>query len=69
MANRVKRNCTDDSEFVRAKSEYTNYLLRAGYNISSNDNAFQNVQLLSLFCFSFSKFLSRVCNLYIHVFV
>ena len=47
MANRVRRNCTDDSEFVRAKSEYSNYLLRAGYNISSIDNTFQNVQLLS----------------------
>ena len=46
MANRVRRNCTDDSEFVIAKSEYCNYLLRAGYN-SSIDNAFQNVQLLS----------------------
>ena len=47
MASRVRRNCTDDSEFVRAKSEYSNYLLRAGYNISSPDNAFQNVQPLS----------------------
>ena len=47
VANRVRRNCTDDSEFVRPKSEYSNYLLRAGYNISSIDNAFQNVQLLS----------------------
>ena len=47
VANRVRRNCTDDSEFVRAKSEYSNYLLRAGYNIRSIDNAFQNVQLLS----------------------
>ena len=45
MANKVRRNCTDDSEFVRAKSEYFNYLLRAGYNISNIDNAFQNVQL------------------------
>ena len=34
VANRVRRNCTDDSEFVRAKSEYFSYLLRAGYNIS-----------------------------------
>ena len=47
MANRVTRNCTDDSEFVRARSEYSNYLLRSGYNISSIDNAFQNVQLIS----------------------
>ena len=47
VANRGRRNCTNDSEFVRAKSEYSNYLLRAGYNISSTDNAFQNVQLLS----------------------
>ena len=47
MANRVRRNCTNDSEFVRAKSKYFTYLLRAGYNISSIDNAFQNVQLLS----------------------
>ena len=47
VANRIRRNCIDDSEFVRAKSEYFNYLLRAGYNISSIDNAFQNVQLLS----------------------
>ena len=23
VANRVRRNCTDDSEFVRAKSEYS----------------------------------------------
>ena len=46
VANRVRRNCTDDSEFVKAKSEYSNYLLRAGYNISSIDNAFQNVQLI-----------------------
>ena len=30
VANRVRRNCTNDSEFVRAKSEYSNYLLRAG---------------------------------------
>ena len=37
----------DDSEFVRAKSEYSNNLLRAGIYISSIDNAFQNVQLLS----------------------
>ena len=29
------------------KPEYSNYLFRAGYNISSIDNAFQNVQLLS----------------------
>ena len=47
MTNRDRRSCTDDSEFVRAKSEYSNYLLRAVYNISSIDNAFQNVQLLS----------------------
>ena len=47
VANRVRRNCTDESEFVRAKSEYSNYLLRAGYNISSTDKAFQKVQLLS----------------------
>ena len=35
MANRVRRNCTDDSEFVGAKLEleYSNYLLQAGYNI------------------------------------
>ena len=26
LADRVRRNCTDDSEFVRAKSEYSNYL-------------------------------------------
>ena len=38
MANRVRRNSTDDSEFVRAKSEYSNYLLRTGYNIGSIDN-------------------------------
>ena len=44
VANRVRRNCTDHSEFVKAKPEYSNYLLRAGYNnISSIDNAFQNV--------------------------
>ena len=47
MANRVRRNCTNDSKFVRAKSEHSTYLLRVGYNISSIDNAFQNVQLLS----------------------
>ena len=47
MANRVRRNYTDDSEFVRARSEYSNYLLRAGHNISGIDNAFQNVQLIS----------------------
>ena len=47
MTNRAGRNCTDDSEFVRAKSEYSNYLLRANYNISGIVNAFQNVQLLS----------------------
>ena len=47
LANRVRKNCTDNREFVRAKSEYSNYLLRAGYNISSTDNMFQNVQLLS----------------------
>ena len=47
MASRVRRNCTDESEFVRAKSEYFNYLLTADYNISSIDNEFQNVQLLS----------------------
>ena len=47
VANRVKRNCTDDSEFVRARSEYSHYLLRAGYNIGSIDNAFQNVELIS----------------------
>ena len=28
VANRVRRNCADDSEFVRAKLEYTNYLFR-----------------------------------------
>ena len=27
VANRVRRNCTDDSEFVGARSEYSNYLL------------------------------------------
>ena len=47
VANRVKRYCTDDSEFVRAKLEYTNYLLGASSNISSIDNAFQNIQSLS----------------------
>ena len=47
MANRVRRNCTDDSECVRARSEYSKYLLRAGYYISGIDNAFQNVQLTS----------------------
>ena len=47
VGDRVPRNCTNDSEFVRAKSEYSYYLLRAGYNISSIHNAFQNVQLLS----------------------
>ena len=46
-ANGVWRNCIDGSEFVRARSEYSNYLLRAGYNISGIDNAFQNVQLIS----------------------
>ena len=34
MVNRVKRNCTDDSELVRAKSEYSYYPSRASYNIS-----------------------------------
>ena len=47
MANRVRRNCTDNSEFVRANSEYPDYLLRTGYNISSIDDVFVNVQLLS----------------------
>ena len=47
VANRVRRNCIDDSEFVRAISEYSNYLLTVGYNISGIDNAFQYVQLLS----------------------
>ena len=47
VANRVRRNCTDNSKFVRAKSEYSYYLLRDGYNTSSIDNAFQNIQLLS----------------------
>ena len=28
-------------------SQYFKYLLRAGYNVGSIDNAFQNVQLLS----------------------
>ena len=46
VASRVRGNCTDDREFVRAKSEYSKHLLRAGYNISSIDNAFQNAQLL-----------------------
>ena len=40
VANRVRSNCTNDSEFVRAKSEYSSFLLRAGYNISSVDNTF-----------------------------
>ena len=40
VANSVRRNCTDDSEFVRARSKYSNYLLRVGYNISSTDNSF-----------------------------
>ena len=43
VASRVRRNCTNNSKFVRAKSEYSNYLLRAGYNISSIDNVFQNL--------------------------
>ena len=47
VVNRVRRNSTDDSEFVRARSQYSNYLLRAGYNISSIDIAFQYVQLIS----------------------
>ena len=47
VANRVTRNCTNDTEFVRAKSEYSNHLVRAGYNISGIDNAFQNIQLIS----------------------
>ena len=47
MANRVRRDCTNDNEFVRAESVYSNYVLRADYNISSIDNAFQNAQLLS----------------------
>ena len=46
VANGVSRNYIDDGEFVRAKLETLNYLLRAGYNISSVDNVFQNVQLL-----------------------
>ena len=44
VANKVRRNCTGDSEFLRARWEYSNYLLRAGYHISSIKNAFQNVQ-------------------------
>ena len=38
---------TDSSECLRAKSEYSNYLLRASYGISNIDNVFQNFQLLS----------------------
>ena len=47
MASTVRRNCTDNGEFLRTKSEYSNYLLRAGYDIGSIDNPFENVQLLS----------------------
>ena len=47
MTNTVRRNCTDNGEFLRTKLEYSNYLLKAGYDIVSIDNAFQNVQLLS----------------------
>ena len=47
LANRVRRNCRDDSEFVRDRSEHSNYLLRSGCSICNIDNTFQNIQLIS----------------------
>ena len=38
---------TKEIQVKLANSEYPNYLLRACYDISGIDNAFQNVQLIS----------------------
>ena len=36
VANRVRRNCTDDSEFVIARSEYSNYILTVANRVRRN---------------------------------
>ena len=43
VANRIRRNCTDHSEFTKSRSEYSGYLTNAG----SLDKAFHNVKNLS----------------------
>ena len=47
VANRIRRNCTDDSEFTKSRSEYSAYLANAGYKTDSIDKAFNNVDNLS----------------------
>ena len=43
VANRIRRNCTDDSEFTNSRSEYSGPLTNAGYKTASTDKAFNNV--------------------------
>ena len=43
----IRRNCTDDSEFTKSRSEYSGYLTNAGYKTVSIDKAFDNVKNLS----------------------
>ena len=47
VANRIRRNCTDDSEFTKSPSECSGYLTNAGYKTDSIDKAFNNVDNLS----------------------
>ena len=46
IANRIERNCTDDSEFTKSRSEYSGYLTNAGCKTDSIDKTFNNVDNL-----------------------
>ena len=47
VANRIRRNCTNDSEFTKSRSEYSGYLTNADYKTDSIDKAFSDVENLS----------------------
>ena len=47
IANIIRMNCTDDSEFTKSRSEYSGYLTNAGYKTYSVDKAFNNIENLS----------------------
>ena len=47
VANRIRRNCTDNSDFTKSRSEYSGYLTIAGYKTASIDKTFDDVENLS----------------------
>ena len=47
VANRIRRNYTDDSEFTKSRSEYSDHLTNTGYNSASINKAFNNAEHLS----------------------